>query len=93
MVRIMSQFKNPLHLPPFDYEDNYTMYDADTAKTLAASRSINKEIKEKKKDRIKFTLSDFAMIIFIVMTGLMCIYTFFIICVELFKIFTQIVLR
>ena len=92
----MKQFKDPLRLPPFNYEDNYTMYDADTSKVKTVSfrntRSNNDEIRGKK-DRRKFTLSDFAMIIFIIMIGLMSIYTFFIICVELFKIFTQIVIK
>ena len=86
----MGQFKDPLHLPPFNYEENYTMYDADTSKERAVSARY---IRGERKDRRKFTLSDFAMIIFIIMIGLMSIYTFFIICVELFKIFTQIVIK
>jgi hypothetical protein len=83
----MSQFKKPFKLP---YDDDFGSLDAfhniDTAK-VKAIWPVNKP-----KERKKITIVNFAIIMFISMIGLMCIYTFFIILIALLKIFILIVI-
>lgn len=98
----MQQFHKPLKLPgtAFDYNDNFMINDADTASQVQAVKPPSRPYRglplEPPRSGYREELPrpiNIPKCIAMVLISLFTLYTFAIICVELFKIFAQIVAR